>query len=284
MTPTQEDIRLAQVITNMRSASALEPDGDFGKFTRAAIEAYLPWWSQGFTGPPEWHRQIAAVIQNEAIRRNVSTGRYDAWFGRLTSAASAKLQKLLLPRIFTADPGPQIVTSELTDLPPPENLRPGEEVRVWDAGLVFRTRSKLIRPTHLVIHHTANPNKAWGVRECHAYHNSIGWNGMGYNYFIDASNYQVYLGRSTHLTEYTGAHVAGWNSRSIGVCLSGHYSKEAPDARALEVTAQFSAQLMLKHRIPIEHLKQHSELASKDCPGKLFPWRQFVSRVNQLLK
>lgn len=263
---------LAQLILNLRFGEELEDDGIFGKFSTEASQRALPWEQQGFKGQPSPTRRVAAIIQHEAGLRGIEAGPYDGFWGRLTEKAASQL----IPIIFPKQPQPE-------EKPCEKKINIGS-IDIVDTNLKFRkSRTPLRNPTHLVIHHTANPNKAWAIKECHAWHNQIGWNGIGYNYIIDASTNTPYYGRSTSDQEFVGSHVSGWNSRSIGVCLTGHYSTEPPSAKGVEVTAQLAANLMRKYKIPLQNLKRHNDLATKDCPGRLFPWEQFTKMVKELL-
>jgi N-acetylmuramoyl-L-alanine amidase len=155
-------------------------------------------------------------------------------------------------------------------------------VAIEDAHLVFphrRARMRAGAVKLVVVHHSANANPAWGVRECHDCHISEnGWNGIGYNYFIEQSG-RVFCGRSDADRDYVGAHVAGINSRSLGVCLDGDYSLQIPTVANVEVLARVVAMLLLRHRLTASAIRYHNELAEKDCPGMNFPTRPVFSQV-----
>jgi N-acetylmuramoyl-L-alanine amidase len=155
-------------------------------------------------------------------------------------------------------------------------------VELKDAGLSFKSPLKSIDPAKVdfvVIHHTANANPAWGVKECHKSHqNDRGWSGIGYNYFIEQDG-TVYEGRADIDKDYIGAHVEGYNSRSVGICLAGHYDKQTPTAANLEVLAKVTAMLLRRYHLPTTAIRYHSELADKSCPGKNFPSRPEFAKL-----
>lgn len=149
-------------------------------------------------------------------------------------------------------------------------------MNIIDGGLVFsRPRTKLKNIKYIIIHHTANENQNWGLKECHEWHNKIRWNGIGYNYLVNKG--KAYYGRSSAESEYIGSHVAGINSMSIGVCLTGHYSINTPSAEDLKTTAKLVKHLLEKYKLPTSAVKKHSDFSNKDCPGKLFPWQEFLT-------
>ena len=82
---------------------------------------------------------------------------------------------------------------------------------------------------------------------------------IGYHFVIELSG-QIIAGRP--LTE-TGAHVAGWNHDTIGVCMIGRDKFTAEQweaARALTIA--------LKATVPsVRRIAGHREFSPKSCPG-----------------
>jgi N-acetylmuramoyl-L-alanine amidase len=87
-----------------------------------------------------------------------------------------------------------------------------------------------VRPIeHIIIHCAATkPGMDIGAAEIRKWHvDGNRWNDIGYHYVIRRSG-DVEAGRSEHIA---GAHVAGHNADSIGVCLVGGIDdKGRPDA------------------------------------------------------
>jgi hypothetical protein len=152
--------------------------------------------------------------------------------------------------------------------------RPSLVIRdVGGVGLVFRGSlvaldAKKVR--YVVIHHTANANPRWGVKECHRAHLDRGWSGIGYHYFVEQDG-TAYYGRSDAAQDWQGSHVRGYNTCSVGVCLDGDYSagQQTPTAENLAVVAQIVNMLLLRY--PKARVVYHSDLAKKECPGGNFP-------------
>ena len=163
----------------------------------------------------------------------------------------------------------------------PTTTKPGPIV-IKDAGLSFKKPLKKINPADVrfvVIHHTANANPAWGVRECHKSHrDDRGWSGIGYNYFIEQDG-RVFEGRSDLDLDYIGAHVEGYNSRSIGLCLAGNYDVQTPPPANLIITAKVAAMVLKRYGLTPSAIRYHSDLADKSCPGKNFPPRSEFAKL-----
>lgn len=108
----------------------------------------------------------------------------------------------------------------------------------WGCGPECATREQPIysKVTHLVVHHSAGANEA---RDWAAVMRSIwvlhvagnGWNDIGYNYLIDP-NGVIYEGRAGG-DGVIGAHFSGVNTGTMGVCLVGTFSDQAPSRAAV---------------------------------------------------
>lgn len=95
-----------------------------------------------------------------------------------------------------------------------------------------------------------------------------GWKAIGYHWLIDRDG-TVAKGRAETVV---GAHVAGHNSGTIGICLIGGGGSKETDLFAHNYTsAQREALLKLigqiKGRTPIQKITGHNQYAAKACPG-----------------
>jgi N-acetyl-anhydromuramyl-L-alanine amidase AmpD len=117
------------------------------------------------------------------------------------------------------------------------------------------------------------------VDEIDEWHKARGWSGVGYHAVI-RRNGQIEFGR--HFDE-TGAHVKGWNTRSVGVCMVGGVNG-AGDAEDNFTTVQYdslrSVLGVLAHAYPSAQVVGHRDLSPdlngdgiitqdewlKDCP------------------
>ena len=72
--------------------------------------------------------------------------------------------------------------------------------------------------THIVVHSAATPpTMDIGAEQIRQWHVNRGWSTIGYHFVIRRSG-KLELGRELAIA---GAHVAGQNARSIGICLVG---------------------------------------------------------------
>jgi len=130
-----------------------------------------------------------------------------------------------------------------------------------------RPRTQRSSTVGIVLHHL---DAHWTVERTHAFHQSRGWNGIGYNFHV-AMDGTISLGRGM---EFVGAHTnppAGINATTIGIGCEGRFHSVD---RTMSVV-QFNALIRL-----IQHLrgvygdiwvKGHRDLAPTACPGQFFP-------------
>jgi len=139
---------------------------------------------------------------------------------------------------------------------------------IRDPGLRFRrARTRRSSTVGIVVHHL---DAHWTVERTHEFHQSLGWNGIGYNFHI-AMNGTISLGCGM---EFVGAHTnppAGTNSSTIGIGCEGRYhsvDRVMPDA-------QFNALVWLVRYLRGIYgdiwIRGHRDLAATACPGQFFP-------------
>ncbi len=89
-----------------------------------------------------------------------------------------------------------------------------------------------------------------------------GWSDIGYHYFIDKRG-SVHRGRDEATV---GAHVAGHNARSIGICLSGRKQFTDAQFRALK---ELLVSICKRYNLDIKtQVKGHRDLQpAKTCPN-----------------
>jgi hypothetical protein len=113
-----------------------------------------------------------------------------------------------------------------------------------------------------------------------------GWRAIGYHWYIEEDGRGV-QGRPD---DDIGAHVGGFNSHSLGLCVSGHgdfASWDGPQwAEALRKCAQWCG----LYRVPVEHVIGHREAGehgapatSKTCPGLLIDMDRFRRELGERL-
>lgn len=116
--------------------------------------------------------------------------------------------------------------------------------------------------------------------EIDRWHKANGWSGIGYHWLVDRDG-KVIAGRPE---AQVGAHVAGHNSGTIGVCLiGGHGSAETdPFARSFTAAQDVALRQLIQAigmRTRIRRISGHNEYAAKACPGFNVPaWLKGASR------
>lgn len=122
----------------------------------------------------------------------------------------------------------------------------------------------------LVIHHTSRTSM--NIYEAHKFHqNERGWSGVGYNYFIEKSG-AILEGRGLHV----GAHVYGYNRNTLGICVTGDFDYEYPNAKQIDSLTDICMYLLDKFSLPISAIVGHRDLNSQTtCPGKHFDIETF---------
>ena len=121
---------------------------------------------------------------------------------------------------------------------------------------------------YLVIHCSATkPSMDIGLREIKRWHvDDNGWRDVGYHYII-RRNGEVELGRSNR---DTGAHAAGYNHKSISLCMVGGMAEDN-SAENNFTAQQWTALLDLVKQIKVDYPEAdvigHNEISEKECPS-----------------
>lgn len=119
----------------------------------------------------------------------------------------------------------------------------------------------------IIIHCSATAEgKDYTVADIDRWHKSRGWQCIGYHYVIYQDG-SVHTGRPV---EQIGAHCAGHNANSIGICYIGGLSSDNKTPKDTRTPAQIKAlrDLVgeLKKKYPGATVHGHNEFAAKACP------------------
>lgn len=138
-----------------------------------------------------------------------------------------------------------------------------------------------MKPTRIIIHHSLTKDGAtvsWdAIRWYHVHSN--GWNDIGYHLGVEliGGRYEVLLGR---MLDQIGGHTYGQNADSIGICCVGNFDLAPPPPAQLDLLVRLVRSLCVLLEIPPARVFRHSDFAAKSCPGKLFPWAEFIRRIS----
>lgn len=137
----------------------------------------------------------------------------------------------------------------------------------------FTPRSKT---DTIVLHHAAA--KSCTVEDVHRWHLNNGWSGIGYHYFVSKLG-GIYQGRPENVW---GAHSAGHNACSIGICAEGDYDIELEMPAPQKESIIALCKDILTRRSGIR-IVGHRDLNATLCPGKNYPFDEIVAAVSGTL-
>lgn len=112
----------------------------------------------------------------------------------------------------------------------------------------------------VVVHHAASDGVPKGFANYHI--KSRGWPGIGYHFVISKDGI---IWQTNFLTTVSN-HVDNNNTRSVGICLVGHFDNELPSAVQIDALRWLIG--ALKEILPPFEVRSHNEFSSKSCPGK----------------
>jgi len=126
-------------------------------------------------------------------------------------------------------------------------------------------------PKYIILHHTggtdANPladTSSHTAVSVDNWHKAKGWDGIGYNWFIEKDG-KVVKGRDE---TKSGAHTIGYNDKSIGICLAGNFDATLPTEAQTNSTRVLLKEKMAQYNITKEDIVPHRKFATKTCYGK----------------
>lgn len=119
-----------------------------------------------------------------------------------------------------------------------------------------------MRPiTKIIIHCSATPpDMDIGAAEIQRWHLDRGWSDIGYHYVIRRDG-TLETGRPL---ETPGAHTAGYNTDSIGICLIGGIERFDFTLDQMDVLVDLVEEL--EEKFPDATIHGHNEFSSKACP------------------
>ena len=120
----------------------------------------------------------------------------------------------------------------------------------------------------IIVHCAATPEgKDYTVAQIRQWHLKRGFKDIGYHYVIYRDG-SIHAGRPVAMA---GAHCAGYNAHSIGICYIGGVEKDGKTPKDTRTEAQKASLTSLLKRLhtlyPNATLHGHREFAKKACPS-----------------
>jgi len=122
----------------------------------------------------------------------------------------------------------------------------------------------------LVIHHAAAVTT---LEEIDRWHRARGWRGVGYHYVIEPDG-RLRLGRRE---DEMGAHAAGRNQDTIGICVAVDARDGIPSA-SWDQLVTLTRDLMRRHGLTVDDVIPHYQIGSTECPG--FPIEDLYEAID----
>ena len=145
-------------------------------------------------------------------------------------------------------------------------------MKIIVTNLKFKNKlKKLNRPSMIVIHHAAHSSAT--VNDIHRWHLDNGWSGFGYHFLVNKDG-KVHRGRPENTI---GAHLKGYNTSSLGICLQGNYDVEKISKVQFKALIDLCQYLCDKYSIST--IKGHRELKATNCPGLNLSLTNFRNRA-----
>ena len=127
----------------------------------------------------------------------------------------------------------------------------------------------------IIIHHSLTKDSetvSWGaIRDFHVQTNKF--KDIGYHFGVEnlRGQTEILVGR---MPDETGAHCAGHNTGSIGICLVGNFDEAPPPAESWDLAVKLCRYLV--RQFGVKEILGHTELnPGKSCPGKMFNMTRF---------
>lgn len=185
-------------------------------------------------------------------------------------------------------PAPPAPVVKPAPLPLPEPPRAEPALPPHDADWEVAGRPNPWR--WVVVHHSATDTGSAAAFD--AYHrNGRHWDELGYHFVIGngtgSGDGQVEVG-SRWPKQKHGAHCRvgdnqEYNDFGIGICLVGNFERRRPTEAQLAALSRLVAYLAAEYRVDGRHVIGHGTVGDTRCPGRLFPFNDFVARVNAAL-
>lgn len=143
-----------------------------------------------------------------------------------------------------------------------------------------------MKPEKIILHHSATKDSgtvSWNaIRRYHI--NDCCWSDIGYHFGIEKiddtgspdDSYEILMGR---MPDEVGAHTAGQNSWSIGICFVGNFDDIHPPDGQWQQGLKLVRWLCKEFNIHYSEIYGHRDFANKTCPGTMFDVEKFKEEL-----
>ena len=172
----------------------------------------------------------------------------------------------------------------------PQDLKMGKHLTIPQAAklkpVVTLYPSKKWK--YIIIHHSAT--EVGSSLAFHHMHLKKGWDkGVGYHFVIDNASNEKQDGEieatPRWIKQLDGAHckASDMNTRAIGICLVGNFDNEHVSRKQMDSLVYLVNLLRKSYKIPVKNIIRHGHVegAATDCPGTIFPWKEFLEKLEQ---
>lgn len=137
-------------------------------------------------------------------------------------------------------------------------------MQIIDAHLSFGGLSRRGSTRRIILHHAEASSCT--PQQIHQWHKANGWSGAGYHFLVRKDG-TVYSLRPEWAL---GAHAAGNNYDSLGICFEGAYMRETMGQTQIDAGRELVAYLKAKYGV--SKVQAHRDVCPTDCPGANFPF------------
>lgn len=163
--------------------------------------------------------------------------------------------------------------------------RPSRESSILPAA--WRPQAAAIRWQKIVIHHAAAPFGS--ARVIDRMHKDRKFDGLGYDFVVGngtgSGDGEVEVGYRWR-NQLIGAHARvhpeddnWWNRYSIGIVLVGDFTKSPPTRKQMSSLVRLTRALMSEYGLDASDVVPHDRVKRTECPGRLFPWDEFIASL-----
>lgn len=180
----------------------------------------------------------------------------------------------------------QLAVGQTLIIPKRGQISPLPSLRSKDLNALNKIRAKKGRWKYIVIHHSGS--KKGSAKSMDRYHREKRRmeNGLAYHFVIGngrgMGDGEIAIGHRWK-GQLNGGHVASeeLNTKSIGICLVGHFEEGRPTPRQMKSLAALTGYLMKQCSLRAKAVQTHQEINTKPtkCPGKHFPMRLLQAQL-----